>query len=133
MNATPDTRATLCKAERLHGKTVVGTLMSKGRWGVEGHFKYCFLHRGSADGSDTSTDAGICRIITSVPKKHFKRAVKRNLLKRRTREAYRRQKSLVQGLGIDVLFSYASSEIATYEQIYEEVGRILKAIAGNKA
>jgi len=32
------------------------------------------------------------RMAVSVPKKHFKRAVKRNLIKRRIRESYRKQK-----------------------------------------
>ena len=34
-------------------------------------------------------------MVISVPKKHFKRAVKRNRVKRQVREAYRKHKSYV--------------------------------------
>ena len=64
--------ATLSKEERLSGKTAVAALMTEGSWAHYGHFKYCILRH---DGE------GLNRIMVSVPKKHFKRAVKRNLLK----------------------------------------------------
>lgn len=71
------------------------------------------------------------RIMVSVPKKMFKRAVKRNLLKRRIRESWRRQKHMLtaQG-GTDILFIYPSKEIQTYDQIFASVGQVIEKING---
>ena len=62
---------TLSKEERLCGRNAVSALLAKGRYGVAGCLKYCFLQ-----------DNGLAfsRILISVPKRSFKRAVKRNLL-----------------------------------------------------
>lgn len=69
------------------------------------------------------------RIMVSVPKKLFKRAVKRNLLKRRIRESWRRQKhDLNVQLSVDILFIYPKKEIQTYLQIYAAVGEIIDKI-----
>lgn len=67
--------------------------------------------------------------MVSVPKKLFKRAVKRNLLKRRIREAYRKQKHnlAVEG-GADVLFMYSTKEVLSYEDIYAAVGQAIDSI-----
>lgn len=75
------------------------------------------------------TGNDVDRIMVSVPKKMFKRAVKRNLLKRRIRESYRKQKHnlTIEG-GLDVLFTYNTKEIMTYEQIYATVGQIIERI-----
>ena len=69
------------------------------------------------------------RIMVSVPKKLFKRAVKRNLLKRRIRESWRRQKhDLNVQQSVDILFIYPKKEIQTYLQIYAAVGEIIDKI-----
>ena len=61
-----------------------------------------------------------------MPKKIFKRAVKRNLYKRRIRESWRRQKHLLNvGNGIDILVMYSSKELLTYEEIYTCIGQII--------
>lgn len=112
--------ATLPKSERLSGKTGISALMSGGRWGYASHIRYCLRHR--EDGSTLN------RIMVSVPKKHFKRAVKRNLLKRRLREAYRTQKDLLKVSGMDILFYYSSTEVADSSVIRAEMGSILSGL-----
>jgi len=67
--------------------------------------------------------------MVSVSKKFFKRAVKRNLLKRRIRESYRKQKHHLKVTGgTDVLFMYSTKEIMSYEEIYAAVGQIIEKI-----
>lgn len=68
------------------------------------------------------------RIVVSVPKRSFKRAVKRNLLKRRIRESYRRQKALL-GPGVDILFIYTAAEVLPYEVIYADMASLLHAVS----
>ena len=109
---------TLPKRERLSGRTAISTLMKKGRWGTSGCLKYCVLSPGGDD---------VTRIMVSVSKRNFKRAVKRNLLKRRLRESYRTQKDLLETAApMDLMFVYNSKEILDYEVIRESVADILR-------
>ena len=121
---------TLPKSERLHGKSKISALMSKGRWGFTSGLKYCFL-KGAA--SDDTQEAGANSIIVSVPKRLFKRAVKRNLLKRRLREAYRTQKDILPAKGHSVLFLYNTKEIMEYSEVRSQVAAVLKKLAENEA
>ena len=75
---------TLPKSERVSGKAAVSALMSKGRWGFARGLKYCYLANEDEEDSPVAN-----RVMVSVPKRLFKRAVRRNLLKRRLREAFR--------------------------------------------
>ena len=67
--------------------------------------------------------------MVSVPKKFFRRAVKRNLLKRRLRESYRTQKHLLPPEGISIMLLYNSAEILESESIRSQVREILDHIA----
>ena len=74
------------------------------------------------------------RILISVPKKLFKRAVKRNLLKRRIRESWRRLKhNLAQSEhGMDLLFIYSTKEVMTYQDIYSHIEKIVEKLNENQ-
>ena len=73
-------------------------------------------------------------VMFSVPKKFHKRANKRNLLKRRTREAYRLNRAQLSeqlqqgGKTINMAFIYSTKEIHTYKTVEYAVQRILAQI-----
>ena len=111
---------TLSKSERLCGATSVAEVFEHGKGVTAGCLRCKYLvHEGSQE---------LSRIVVSVPKRNFKRAVKRNLLKRRIRESYRRQKALL-GPGVDVLFIYTLKEVLPYEAVYADMTAVLNAIA----
>jgi ribonuclease P protein component len=114
---------TLPKSERVSGKAAVSALMSKGRWGFARGLKYCYLTNA---GEEDATVAN--RVMVSVPKRLFKRAVRRNLLKRRLREAYRTQKDILPPSGIDLLLLYNTDEVMDSASLAEQVGTILRKI-----
>ena len=110
----------LPKKERLCGKTGISKLLAEGKHGSAGPVRFLFIN-------DSGNEEN--RIMVSVPKKLFKRAVKRNLLKRRIRESYRRQKhSLTAKGGLDVLFMYSTKEVLSYDEIYQAVGLAIEKI-----
>lgn len=113
-------RNTLPKKERLCGKTSISMLLAKGRHGNVPGLRFCCL---IGNGNEQN------RVMVSVPKKLFKRAVKRNMLKRRLRESYRKQKhNLVPDVGIDLLLTYSTKDILTYEEISVAVGQIIEKV-----
>lgn len=118
---------TLCKAERLNSKAIIDKLFS----GASRSFAifplrvvFMTLEKGDADAS----------ILISVPKKRFKRAVKRNRVKRLVREAYRKNKhELLSALagkdyGLAVSFIYLDSTLPESVDIELKVKRLLDRI-----
>lgn len=116
---TPVGRHTLPKEERLSGKVAIDALVKGGKWLGTGHLKACVLQGNGAE---------LNRMMVSVPKKNFKRAVKRNLLKRRIRESYRLQKHLINLSDTDILFVYNHTEVLDFDIIFSEIGEILSKI-----
>lgn len=76
-----------------------------------------------------------CQVVFSVPKKSFKKAVNRNLLKRRLREAYRINKELLyeplmeKNAFMHLMFIYTAKEIKELPEIEAEMQKILKTLA----
>ena len=121
-----EVRSTLKKRERLSSKGAVDALLKSGKYGVSGVLKYVYRR-----------DNGLpfSRIMVSVPKKLFRRAVKRNLLKRRIREAYRLNKNIVipgEAGGTDILFIYRSKEIATQADIASMMISALNSVGNHE-
>ena len=111
---------TLPKKERLYGKKGIEKLLARGRHGSVDSIRYRFL---TDNGEETN------RILISVPKKLFKRAVKRNLLKRRIRECWRKQKHALNiENGMDILFMYSTKEVLTYQEIYSRMEEIIEKL-----
>ena len=115
---------TFQKRERLCSKTLISELLAKGKHGNVPGMRYLVRK---------NTGCEHARILVSVPKKIFKRAVKRNLCKRRIREAWRKQKHLLAcENGADILFIYSSKEILDYQTIFTAVSQIIEKINGAK-
>jgi len=74
------------------------------------------------------------QVAFSVSKKSFKRAVKRNLIKRRIREAYRKRKhrlyEFLEGTGRKIIFIiiYKGDFIPDYLSVEESMGRIIEKL-----
>jgi len=111
-------RYTLPKEERLYAQKRIDKLFS----GVSSFICYplriVYLEKKTEEGGKASVS-----IMVSVSKKYFKRAVKRNRVKRLIREAYRLNKADFMdiansaGSSFDIAFLFLKSELPSYAEI----------------
>ena len=107
------------KAERLHSKSKIEQLFSKGQHFTIFPLKVVYLRQ------DLKEAGNVNQVLITVPKKNFKRAVDRNLLKRRIREAYRLNKHLITLSGTDfyllIGYIYVGREVQKYQEIEKKL------------
>ncbi len=117
----------LPRSQRLRSQGAVRRLFENGESGFIFPFRYIWYAEPDAERS--------VEAMFSVPKRYHKRANKRNLLRRRTKEAYRLQKCIlcngVLALNLDLALIYSSKEVLPYKQIQHAVRRILDTVAGH--
>ncbi|MBQ0122450.1 MAG: ribonuclease P protein component [Bacteroidales bacterium] len=74
-------------------------------------------------------EKGQGELVFTVPKRNFKRAVKRNLLKRRMREAYRLNCVPLEGRSLNIFFFYAGQQEESYDTIAKSIRAIISDLA----
>ena len=115
----------LPRCERLRSLGAVRRLFESGESGFVFPFRYVWYAEPDAERS--------VEVLVSVPKKFHKRANRRNLLRRRTKEAYRLRKELLTGAGaplnLDLALIYSSKEVLPYKTIDHALRRILEPVA----
>lgn len=109
---------TLKKIERLHGTADTENLFAGKKKSVYVHPLRVVYKAQAEEGLPT-------RIMVIVPKRYFKHAVDRNLLKRRLKEAYRLNK---RDLKYDIAFIYSSDEKADFSTLEAAVVKALEKI-----
>ncbi len=123
-------KQTLSKADRLKSYTRIRSLFEKG-----GKLRsqpllvyFQLLEAGQVK------DGNCLQMGVSVSSRHFKRAVDRNLIKRRIREAYRKQKHplfellLSRGYHMDLFLVYLGTGIPDYQELYISVEKLVKQL-----
>lgn len=129
----------LSKQERLKSRKEINELLLKGKSTFGFPFKAVYYAYRDVDPvvvedeakSKMDEDSSVVekvQIMVSVPKKNFKRAVMRNLLKRRIREAYRLNKRLMRlhpNEHVNILFVYVAKTALPYVVIEKAVCSIL--------
>jgi ribonuclease P protein component len=108
-------KLTFRKVEKLKKEKSIQELFEKGSSFYLFPFKVFFLVN-----ADQQYPAH--QLLFSVSKKNFKRAVDRNLIKRRMREAYRLQKdTLPQSPRLILGFIYTHKEILLFEEMKKKI------------
>lgn len=122
---------TLCKKERLSSRTVIEHLFGGG----SKSFAAFPLRVVYMPVEPAGEDAAAASMLVSVPKKRFKRAVKRNLVKRQVREAYRKNKHLLLDVleerdkKLAIAFIWLDSHIHPTAEVEEKMKKLLFHIA----
>jgi ribonuclease P protein component len=112
---------TFKKSERLCSKKTIGQLFQKGSATTRTFYLFPFrlLYRNDPERTDP-----LPAILISVSSRNFKKAVDRNHIRRRVREAYRLNKSLLFGTAEKpkqppayIVFLYTAREKISFEEI----------------
>ena len=115
-------RFTFTKEERLCSKILIDKLFTEGKSVYFPPFRFVFMPVEYLKGEFPA------QVVFSVPKRNFKLAVKRNLIRRRMREAYRLNKSdFYEALTLSekklaIMIIYIEKDISEFPKI--EVGII---------
>ncbi len=121
-------RQTLKKAERLCGVKAIEELFEKGSQFHTICFRVIWNVNKEEEGSPPA------KIVLSVTKKSFRKAVIRNLVRRRIREAYRKNKQdlykflLDKKLSIVIMLIFRKNEIPDYATVEQDIKHVFSRL-----
>ena len=116
------------KKERICSKAILDRLMHKRQVVFFYPFK-CYYDLTPCSGADSRNIMAV-----SVPKKRLKHAVDRNLVKRRTREAYRLNKHIIDTLPAEtgkyasMFFVFVGTEVLPFNFINDKIISVLNRL-----
>ncbi|NQU86434.1 MAG: ribonuclease P protein component [Mariniphaga sp.] len=117
---------TFTKKERLTGQKLIANLFENGETSLVYPLKVIYLETEFSDKYQA-------KAAFSISKKNFRKAVDRNLLKRRMREAYRLNKANfyanLKNKNLAVMFIYVAKDILPYSSIEKSLKTILNKLA----
>ena len=126
---------TLPRSERIRSLKAIRRLFSEGRGGFVYPIRYMALSSDSVRSEESKSEERGVEVLFSVPKKFHKRANKRNLLKRRMREAYRLNRQLLvekfgaQAKELDLALIYSAKELHSYKTIENVIRKVLEQVS----
>lgn len=100
------------KEERIHKRKDIQELFEKGSSFYLYPFKVFWA---------LQADVNLNQVLVSVSTRNFKKAVDRNLLKRRMREAYRLNKRKLSGRPVRLAFVFTAKEIMPFREIESKI------------
>ena len=118
---------TFPKKERLHSKKLIQELFDKGSSFYLYPFKVLYL---------PNAEGGPHQVLFSVSKRKFKRAVDRNLIKRKIREAYRLNKHTLNSASEEqpsllIAYIYTGKEIPDFHFLEKRLSKSLRRLVDN--
>jgi|TARA_B110000285_G_C15102028_1_gene605561 ribonuclease P protein component len=118
------------KRERLKSKKEIASVFSAGKSISKGGVRFIY----NTEQKDSTEAKSLLKTALAVPKKKIKKAVDRNLLKRRMKEAFRTNNSGLKTIAtnlnvkINLMIVYQSDEIALYTEIEDKIILLLQRL-----